>query len=95
MRPYMLLVPACLFAAAPAAATPYLDRQDGQRAQEPVGEDWANRWQGRRHWLYDDIAKDAATDGLSANAKANCRSVPVRMKRSDGTTFVRRIDRCE
>jgi hypothetical protein len=92
MRPYPLIVLACL-AAAPAAATSYLDRQDGQSAGEPVGEDWPNRWQGRRHWFYDDIAKD--TNGHSANAKASCRTVPVRVKRSDGTTGVRRIKRCD
>ena len=94
MRFFPLLVLACLMAAQPAAASPYLAQQ-GQRAGEPVGEDWPNRWQGRRHWLYDDIARDAGTDGHSANARADCRSVPVRMKRSDGTTFVRRINRCE
>jgi hypothetical protein len=97
MRPFPLLVLACLIAAQPAAASPYLAQQDqrAQEAQEPVGEDWPNRWQGRRHWLYDDIARDAETDGNAANARANCRNVPVRMKRSDGTTFIRRINRCE
>ena len=94
MRLFPLLVLACLIAAQPAAASPYLAQQ-GQRADEPVGEDWPNRWQGRRHWLHDDIARDAETDGNAANARANCRNVPVRMKRSDGTTFVRRINRCE
>jgi hypothetical protein len=87
-----------LLFAAPASAAPYLEQQD--RANEPVGENWHERWQGRRHWLYDDIAQDTATqdtatDGHSANAQAICRNVPVRVKRSDGVTFARRINRCD
>ena len=98
MRLIARVASALLFAAAPASAAPYLEQQDGARAGEPVGENWHERWQGRRHWLYDDTAQDAdadaATDGRNANARANCRNVPVRMKRSDGVTFIRRINRC-
>ena len=100
MRPIIFIVAALLFAAAPSSAAPVLEPQDGVIAGEPIGERWHERWQGRRHWLYDDsdrnaAAQDAATDGQDANARADCRNVPVRVKRSDGFTSVRRINRCD
>jgi hypothetical protein len=93
MRSIILIVAGFLLATAPAAAAPL--QQDGARADEPRGERWNDRWRGRQHYLYDGMAQDAATDGHAANAQANCRNVPVRVKRSDGTTTVRRINRCD
>ena len=95
MRTISLVILVSFLAAAPAFAAPDLEPQETPQAGEPVGEQWNDRWQGRRHWLYDDDAKDAATDGLSASAKADCRSVPVRVKRADGAFTIRRINRCD
>jgi hypothetical protein len=81
-----------LLAATPSLASPQ-ERDPAAAASEPRGERADQRWQGRRHWLYDDAV--SATDGFDANAKGDCRSVPVRMKRSDGATVVRRINRCK
>ena len=92
MRPIVLIALGLMLAAAPPAfASPAL--QDAAEQAQPRGERWNERWQGRHHWLYDDAT--SATDGAAANAQAHCRTVPVRMKRSDGTTVLRRIRRCD
>jgi hypothetical protein len=83
-----------MLAAAPAAAAPYLQERAAEYG-EPRGERWKERWQGRRHWLYDDAEPGAATDGHAANAQADCRNVPVRVKRPNGFTTVRRVRQCE
>jgi hypothetical protein len=95
MRTIALLILVSFLAAAPASAAPDLEPHETPQAGEPVGEQWHERWQGRRHLLYDENANDTATDGLSANARADCRSVPVRMKRADGAFTIRRITRCD
>ena len=100
MRSIPFIVLGFLLAAAPAAATPYVEPQDAPPVVEPVGEGWHERWQGRRHWLYDDsdlnvATPGAATDGRDSNAQANCRNVPVRVKRSDGAYAISRINRCD
>jgi hypothetical protein len=95
MRCIAIIALALGLATAPSFASPYVEEQDGVAMDQPRGERWNERWQGRKHILYDDIEQDAATDGHSANARADCRKVPVRVKRSDGTTTVRRINRCD
>jgi hypothetical protein len=80
-----------LLAATPSLASPQ-ERNPGSEVRTERSD---VRWQGRRHWLYDDAGSDVSTDGFNANAKGDCRSVPVRMKRSDGATVVRRVRRCE
>jgi hypothetical protein len=89
--PFILLA---LLAATPSLASPQ-ERDAAAAASDLRGERADNRWQGRHHWLYDDAVSSAATDGLNANARGDCRNVPVRMKRSDGATVVRRVRRCE
>ena len=93
MRCIPFIVLGLLLAAAPAFASPVL--QDTTESGEPRGERWDDRWQGRNHWLYDDIARDAATDGHDAKAQANCRNVAVRVKRSDGAFAICWIRRCD
>ena len=94
MRTIPFIVLGLLLAAAPASAAPAVQDRTAE-AGEPVGERWDDRWQGRHHWLYDDVEPGASTDGHAANAQADCRNVPVRMKRPDGSTVVRRLKRCE
>jgi hypothetical protein len=93
-----LFILLALLAATPSLASPQ-ERGAAAAASEPRGERADVRWQGRHHWLYDDAVPGAATttatDGYNANAKGDCRSVPVRMKRSDGATVVRRVNRCK
>jgi hypothetical protein len=93
MRTIPFIVLGLLWTATPSFAAP--QQRDAARDGQPVGERWNDRWQGRQHWLYDDVEPGAATDGFAANAQADCRHVTMRVKRSDGTTGVRRVRRCE
>ena len=55
-----------------------------------------DRWQGRHHYLYDDeYQPGSATVGSAPPAVRACANEPVRMRRSDGTTVVRRLKRCD
>jgi hypothetical protein len=62
---------------------------------EGLGGRWEDRWQGRKHILYDDetVVRDG-TDG-AAELRDDCKNVVLRFKRSDGTTAVRRESRCD
>ena len=93
MRPLAFIVVGLLLAATPSFAAP--QERNAAREDQPRGERWDERWQGRHHWLYDDVEPGAATDGYAANAQADCRNVPVRVKRPDGSTAVRRLKRCD
>ena len=95
MRAVPLIVLGLLLAAGPSVAAPSLQENEPAHDEaEPRGDRWNDRWQGRRHYLYDDIARDAP-DGHAANPQARCRNVPVRTKRSDGAFAIRRIKRCD
>jgi hypothetical protein len=61
---------------------------------QPRGDRWEDRWRGRQHILYDDIRRPD-TDGYSSNAAADCRTFILRYKRPDGTTGIRRENRCK
>jgi len=72
-----------------AAAAP-----DGARPA-PIQAD-ADRWQGRRHYLYDDAYRPGSeTVGQRPLDARGCVNEPVRMRRSDGSTVVRRLQRCD
>jgi hypothetical protein len=56
----------------------------------------ADRWQGRRNYLYDDNHPPGAdTVGQRPSDARGCVNEPVRMRRSDGSTVVRRFQRCD
>jgi hypothetical protein len=63
---------------------------------ETLSERNPDRWQGRQHYLYDDENRsDPATTGSAASDARACANEPVRLRRSDGTTVVRRLKRCD
>ena len=63
---------------------------------EALGAREPDRWQGRHHYLYDDQHQPASATVGSAPADARgCANEPVRMRRSDGSTVVRRFRRCD
>jgi hypothetical protein len=63
---------------------------------EALGEREPDRWQGRHHYLYDDENQpNSATVGSAPSEGRTCGSEPVRLRRSDGSTVVRRIRRCD
>ena len=55
-----------------------------------------DRWQGRQHYLFDDdYQPNSATVGSGGLNAEQCAEEFVRMRQSDGTTVVRRINRCK
>jgi len=78
-------------AAAPASADdPTLQNIEALGNREP------DRWQGRHHYLYDDeYQPGSATVGSAPPDARACSNEPVRLRRSDGTTVVRRFRRCD
>ena len=92
---------ACVLLASsfPAAAAP-TDADDAALLNiEALGDRGPDRWQGRQHYLYDDENQpdtpNAATVGSAPSDARTCASEPARLRRSDGTTVVRRIRRCD
>ena len=86
----LLALPA--IAPIPAAAAP----AEADRTAAVQTEAMADRWQGRRNYLYDDDHQPGAeTVGQRpADARA-CVNEPIRLRRSDGSTVVRRFQRCD
>jgi hypothetical protein len=63
---------------------------------EALGNRQPDRWQGRHHYLYDDEHQPGSVTVGSAPSDARaCSDEPVRVKRSDGSTVVRRFRRCD
>jgi hypothetical protein len=89
---------ACVLLASsfPAAAAP-TDADDAALPNiEALGDREPDRWQGRHHYLYDDENQpNAATVGSAPSDARTCANEPVRLRRSDGSTVVRRIRRCD
>jgi hypothetical protein len=89
----LALAAICAILTAPCIAAPAEQDADTVSKFEPVGDRWEDRWQGRKHILYDEVLQEG-TDG-AAEIRQDCRAVAVRYKRSDGGTAVRRESRCE
>src|SRR4051812_31477575 len=87
---------ACALLTAPAVAAPTNSDDPGLLNIEALGDREPDRWQGRHHYLYDDEHQPgSATVGSAPSDARACASTPVRMRRSDGATVVRRIRRCD
>jgi hypothetical protein len=87
----LLLTALTSSAAAPASADdPALQNIEALGNREP------DRWQGRHHYLYDDeYQPGSATVGSAPSGARACSNEPVRLRRSDGSTVVRRFRRCD
>jgi hypothetical protein len=62
-------------------------------AQDSAQDGGDDRWEGRRHYLYDEQYRPQ-TDGTGPVIKG-CTEERVRVRRSDGVTAIKRINRCE
>ena len=89
---------ACVLLTGPshAAAAP-ADADDARLLNiEALGDREPDRWQGRHHYLYDDENQpNSATVGSAPHDGRACANEPVRLRRADGSTVVRRIRRCD
>lgn len=78
------------------AAAPIDATDTGQRNIGVSGEREPDRWQGRHHYLYDDENQpNTATVGSALLDVRSCGREPVLVRRADGSTVVRRINRCD
>ena len=61
-----------------------------------LGDRSADRWQGRHHYLYDDhYQPNSESVGSAPSDARTCDRALVRLRRSDGTSVVQRLNRCE
>jgi hypothetical protein len=88
---------ACILLHPPHAAAAPTSSDDAALLKiEAVGDSAPERWQGRHHYLYDDENQpNSATVGSAPSDARACAREPVRLRRSDGSTVVRRIRRCD
>jgi len=88
----------CAFLIVPSAASaaPTSAEEVGMPNIEALGNQEPDRWQGRHHYLYDEeYQPGSATTGSAPADPRSCAGEPVRMQRTDGSTIVRRIRRCD
>lgn len=98
MRTTILGVCAACVLLGPSLAAPAPTDADNAALlnMEALGDRQPDRWQGRHHYLYDDDNQPSSgTVGSTPSDARACGTEPVRMRRSDGTTVVRRIRRCD
>jgi hypothetical protein len=87
---------ASLTLSSPTAAAPTGADEAGLPNIEALTSREPDRWQGRHHYLYDeDYQPGSATTGSAPSDPRSCAGEPVRMRRTDGSTVVRRIRRCD
>jgi hypothetical protein len=94
MRAFILgIAAACAFLALPAHSAPVPTASDTELTRIDTRQD---RWQGRHHYLYDEENQPGReTVGTTPSDARACGQQPVRLKRSDGTTVVKRLKRCD
>ena len=79
-----------------AVAAPTASDEAGLPNIEALGDREPDRWKGRHHYLYDEeFQPGSGTVGSAPADPRTCAGEPVRMQRSDGTSVVRRIRRCD
>jgi hypothetical protein len=94
MRAGLMLCALCVVLNEPSvAAEPKSAEEAAVMQLEAVGDRWPDRWQGRQHYLYDEKNLPETTASRARDARA-CANEPVRVRRADGSTAVRRINRC-
>jgi hypothetical protein len=94
MRAFILgLGAACALLASPVHGASIQSADDAATMQIEALQD---RWQGRHHYLYDDEYQPGTgtVGALPTDARA-CGQEPVRLKRSDGSTVIRHLKRCD
>jgi hypothetical protein len=80
----------------PGVAAPTVSDEAGLPNIEALGDREPDRWKGRHHYLYDEeFQPGSATVGAAPADPRPCAGEPVRMQRTDGTSVVRRIKRCD
>ena len=94
---FLSICAACVLLTTPAQAAAPTNSDDTTLPNiEALTDREPDRWQGRHHYLYDnEHPSNSATVGSAPSDARACGNEPVRMRRSDGSTVVRRIRRCD
>lgn len=82
-----------LFLSAPGLSAPMKDNAAEAPNIETLQDTGRESWTGRHHYLYDDEYRPETT-GAAPSVKG-CTEEIVRLKRSDGKSTVKRINRCD
>ena len=77
-----------------AAAAPETGGSTGLSGEELSANHERDRWRGRQHYLFDRDNRSETT-GVSPFDPRECRKVPTRIRRSDGSLAVQRLDKCD
>ena len=98
MRAAMVFCTGFILLAAPShsATLPPANSDEAVRMRlEAISDRSPEQWQGRQHYLYDeDYQPGEETVGSAGSNPMTCNDEPVRMRRSDGKTVIRRLNRC-
>ena len=98
MRAATFFCSGCLFLATPSFGTT-LDPTNADDATkmllEAISDRSPEQWQGRQHYLYDeDHQPGEETVGSAGSNPLTCSDEPVRLRRSDGKSVIRRLNKC-
>ena len=98
MRAAIIFCTGCIFLANPShgATLPPANSDEAARMRlEAISDRTPEQWQGRQHYLYDeDYQPGEETVGSAGSNPLVCSDEPVRLRRSDGKTIIRRLNRC-
>jgi hypothetical protein len=98
MRAATLFCTGCILLATPSRSATLLPSNSDEAARmqlEAISDRSPEQWQGRQHYLYDeDYQPGEETVGSAGSNPLTCNDEPVRLRRSDGKTVIRRLNRC-
>jgi hypothetical protein len=97
MRAVVIFCTGCLLLPVPshgAAVAPANPDEAAVMRLEAVGDRSSEQWQGRQHYLYDEDQPGEETVGSGGSNPAACSDERVQLRRSDGKTVIRRLNRC-
>src|SRR4051794_37923003 len=98
MRAVVIFCTGCLLLATPchsATVAPANSDETAMMRLDAVGDRSSEQWQWRQHYLYDeDHQPRQETVGSAGSNPAACTDERVQLRRSDGKTVIRRLNRC-
>src|SRR5215207_6173638 len=98
MRAAVIFCTWCVLIATPihsSAVSPATSDEAARLWLEAISDRSPEQWKGRQHYLYyEDYQPGEETVGSASSNPLSCNNEAVRMRRSDGKTVVRRLNRC-
>jgi hypothetical protein len=96
MRALMVFCIGCIMLVSPShSATVKSADEAAMMRLEAISDRSPEEWQGRQHYLYDeDYQPGEETVGSAGSNPLACSDERVQLRRSDGRTVIRRLNRC-